>query len=128
MHPIYMCMTAGFSCSVFSYVKLFSKMATLFCLSTCFLAQCEGVQSLLEHIERQPGGLLPHLEALERDVSQLKDWASGLTEKRGLLQDSVAALTEAVGQIEGRTSVITKDVNTKVWQRPLLYCAFFKKK
>ncbi|XP_021419664.2 inhibitor of nuclear factor kappa-B kinase-interacting protein isoform X1 [Oncorhynchus mykiss] len=76
--------------------------------------KCEGVQSLLEHLERQPGGLLPHLEALERDVSQLKDWASGLTEKRGLLQDSVAALTEAVGQIEGRTSAITKDVNTKV--------------
>uniref|UniRef100_A0A8K9X8S0 Inhibitor of nuclear factor kappa-B kinase-interacting protein n=1 Tax=Oncorhynchus mykiss TaxID=8022 RepID=A0A8K9X8S0_ONCMY len=101
-------------CSVFSYVKLFSKMAALLCLSTCFLAQCEGVQSLLEHLERQPGGLLPHLEALERDVSQLKDWASGLTEKRGLLQDSVAALTEAVGQIEGRTSAITKDVNTKV--------------
>ncbi|XP_038833722.1 inhibitor of nuclear factor kappa-B kinase-interacting protein-like isoform X1 [Salvelinus namaycush] len=74
----------------------------------------EGLQSLLEHLERQPGGLLPHLEALERDVSQLKDWASGLTEKRGLLQDSVAALTVAVGQIEGRTSAITKDVNTKV--------------
>ncbi|XP_034146153.1 inhibitor of nuclear factor kappa-B kinase-interacting protein-like [Esox lucius] len=88
-------------------------MTALFCL-TCVLAQCNSVQNLLDHLGDQPGGLLPHLEAMERDVTQLKEWASGLTEKRGMLQDSMAALKDAVGKIEGRTSAITTDVNNKL--------------